>query len=104
MHCTKRYGPNCGNHLLRTSSAANVGADEDSDARRGEGLGHQVVEGLALLEPGLELGGHALQLGVAHLDEVVLDGVDRLGDRLQLTQDLAFADAEQSVENRRHCY
>ena len=27
---------------------------------RGEGLGHQVVEGLALLEPGLELGGHAL--------------------------------------------
>ena len=71
-------------------------------AHRGEGLGHQVVEGLALLEPGLELGGHALQLGVAHLDEVVLDGVDRLGDRLQLTQDLAFADAEQSVENRRH--
>jgi hypothetical protein len=50
----------------------------------------------------LNSAGHALELGVAHLDEVVLDGVDRLGDRLQLTQDLAFADAEQSVENRRH--
>ena len=71
-------------------------------AHRGEGLRHQVLEGLTLLEPALELGRHALQLGVAHLDEVVLDGVDRLGDRLQLTQDLAFADAEDSVENRRH--
>mgnify|MGYP003488662415 CR=1 FL=1 len=47
MHCTKRYGPNCGNHLLRTSSAANVGADEDSAARRGEGLGPCPAGGLA---------------------------------------------------------
>ena len=68
----------------------------------GEGLRHDVVEGLAGVEALLELGGHAAELVVAHLDEVVLDGVDRLDDGFELSQDLALADAEQLVDDGRH--
>ena len=68
----------------------------------GERLGHQVVEGLAVGEPLLELRGLRAQLLVAHRDEVVLDGVDGLGDRLELAEDLALADAEDLVEDGRH--
>ena len=71
-------------------------------AHGGERLGHQVVEGLALGQPLLELGRLRSQLVVAHRDEVVLDGVDRAGHRLQLAQDLALADAEQLVDDGRH--
>ena len=67
-----------------------------------EGLRHEVVEGLTLGEPLAELHRHAPQLVVAHRDEVVLDGVDGLGDRLELAQDLAFADAEELVDDGRH--
>ncbi len=43
-----------------------------------------------------------LQLGVAHRDEVVLDGVDGLRDGLELAQDLALTDTEELVKNGRH--
>ena len=71
-------------------------------ADRGEGLRHQVVEGLAVREPLLELPGHALELGVAHGDEVVLDRVHRTGHRLELAEDLALADAEDLVKDGWH--
>ena len=71
-------------------------------AHRGERLRHQVVEGLALLEPLLELLGHPLELGVAHRDEVVLDRVDGLGDGLELAEDLALSDAEKLVDDDGH--
>ena len=71
-------------------------------AHRGERLGHQVVERLARSQTLLELGGLALQLLVGHGHEVVLDGVDRAGHRLQLAQDLALADAEELVDDGRH--
>ena len=45
---------------------------------------------------------HAAQLLVAHRDEVLLDRVDRLRDRLQMAQDLPFADAEDLVDDGRH--
>ena len=68
----------------------------------GEGLRHQVVEGLPVGEPLAELVGHPAELVVGHLDEVVLDGVDGLGDGLELTEDLALADAEELVDDGRH--
>ena len=67
-------------------------------ADRGERLGQDVVKRLAVVgEPPLELVGHPAQLGVAHRDEVVLNGVDLLADPLELTQDLAFAGAKDAV-------
>ena len=71
-------------------------------ADRGEGLGHEVVEGLAVGEALLELVGHAAQLVVAHRDEVVLDGVDGLRDRLEPAEDLALAHAKDLVDDGRH--
>jgi len=71
-------------------------------ADRGERLGQQVVQRLAVGQPLLELRGHPLELLVAHRDEVVLDGVDGAGDGLELAQGLALADAEDLVENGGH--
>ena len=71
-------------------------------ADRGERLGEEVVEGLAVGEAGAELVGHRAQLGVGHRDEVVLDGVDLLRDGRQLAQDLALAGAEHLVEKSGH--
>ena len=59
---------------------------------------------LAVLDALLELDGHRLQLFVGHGDEVVLDGVDRLGDRFELAQDLALADAQDLVDERHAGY
>ena len=61
---------------------------------------HEV--GLAVLEPLLELCGHPTQLVVAHRDEVVLDGGDGVGDRIELAQDLSLADAKKLVDDGRH--
>ena len=66
-------------------------------ADRGERLGEDVVERLAVGQPLTELVGHRSQLGVAHRDEVVLDGVDLLTDPLELAQDLPFARAKDVV-------
>ena len=71
-------------------------------AHGGERLGHEVVEALALGQPLPELVRHALELCVAHRDEVVLDGVDGLRDAFERAEDLALADAEELVENGRH--
>ena len=69
-------------------------------ADRGERLGQQRLERLAVRVPLLEVGGLALQLVVAHRDEVVLDGVDLVGHPLELLEDLALADTEQPVHQR----
>ena len=63
----------------------------------GERLREEVVERLAVCEPLPELVGHRPQLGVAHRDEVVLDGVDLVTDPLELAQDLPFARAKDAV-------
>jgi hypothetical protein len=60
-------------------------------------LGEDVVKRLAVGEPLLELVGHPAQLGVAHRDEVVLNGVDLLADPLELAQGLAFAGAKDAI-------
>ena len=73
-------------------------------AHGGERLGHDRVELLAVRDPLLELDRHPLQLFVRHGDEVVLDGVDRLGDRFELAQDLALADAQDLVDERHAGY
>ena len=72
-------------------------------ARGGEGFGKQVVERLPVGVPLPELVGHGPQLGVAHRDEVVLDGVDLLADPLQLAQESAFARAKDAIDDRWHC-
>ena len=56
-------------------------------AHGGEGLGQEVVERFPVGVPLPELVGESAQLGVAHRDELVLDGVDLLADPLQLAQD-----------------
>ncbi len=71
-------------------------------ADRGERLGQQVVEGLAVGEPLLELVGHRAQLGVGQRGEVVFDRVDLVRDPLELAQDLAFARAQDLVDDGWH--
>ena len=71
-------------------------------AHRRERLRHQVIEALAVLEALPELRRHAAELVVAHRDEVVLDGVHRLGHRLELAKDLALTDAEDLVKDGWH--
>ena len=68
----------------------------------GEGLGKQVVERIPVGVPLPELVGHAPQLDVAHRDEVVLDGVDLLGNPLELAQDPAFACAKDTIDDGCH--
>jgi len=68
----------------------------------GERLGEQVIERFTVRVPLPELVGHAPELGVAHGDEVVLDGVDLLGDPLELAQDPAFAGAKDAIDDRCH--
>ena len=74
---------------------------EMSDAEL-QGMTAEFRERLAVAQAVAELGGHAAELVVAHRDEVVLDGVDRLHDGFELTKDLALADAEQLVDDGRH--
>jgi hypothetical protein len=62
-----------------------------------ERLRQQVVQGLAVFVPALELVGHAPELVVAHREEVVLDRVDLIGDPLELAKELAFASLKDAV-------
>ncbi len=68
----------------------------------GEGFGQQVVERFAVRVPLPELIGHGPQLGVAHRDEVVFNGVDLLADPLELAQDPAFAGAKDAINDGWH--
>ena len=68
-------------------------------AHRGEGLGEEVVEGLTVVQPGAVLSRQAPQLLVGHGDEVVLDGVDLLGDALEGAERLSLARAEDLVQD-----
>src|SRR6186997_1101863 len=66
----------------------------------GEGLGKEVVEGLAVGQALAEDVALAAQLLVGELLEVLLDHVDLLGDALQLLEDAAFAGTQQLVNDR----
>ena len=66
----------------------------------GERLGQQLVERLAVGVALLVLVGLRAQLGVAEVDEVLLERVHLDGDRLELLDDAAFAGAEDLVEER----
>ena len=69
----------------------------------GEGLHQQVVDRLPVGEPLPEDVGLRAQLGVGHREEVLLDGVDRVGDGLQAADHLALAGAQQSLQDHRWC-
>ena len=71
-------------------------------AHGGEGLGQQIIERFAVRVPLPELIGHRAQLGIAHRDEVVFNGVDLLADPLQLAQDPAFAGAKDAIKDGWH--
>ena len=71
-------------------------------AHGGEGLGKQVVEGLAVGVALLVFVGERAELGVGQAREVVFDGVDLVGDPLELTQKLAFACAKNLIEKGWH--
>ncbi|CAB4962724.1 unannotated protein [freshwater metagenome] len=58
----------------------------------------EVIEGLPGLIAVLVLLGELPQLRVSEGGEVLLDGIDRFGDRMQSSQDLAFSGAEDLVE------
>ena len=69
-------------------------------AHGGEGLGQQVVEGLAVGDAARWYRRSAPRSSSSVMaDEVVLDGVDLLGDGLQLAQDLALAGAQDLVDD-----
>src|SRR5450755_3967939 len=68
----------------------------------GERLRHQLVQRLAVGAALPELVGHAAQLGVAHRDEIVLDGVDLPGNPLELAKNLAFASTKDAVDDDWH--
>ena len=67
-----------------------------------ERLRQEVVEGLAVGVPRLELVGLLAQLVVAQALDVVLEGVDLCGQPLELADDLALAGAQDLVEDRGH--
>jgi hypothetical protein len=71
-------------------------------ADRGERLGQQVVERLALGEPGLEPVGLLTQLGVGQRGEAVLQRVDLRGEAGQLLDDPSLTEAQDLLEDRRH--
>ena len=69
----------------------------------GESLDDIMPEAFATVREAVtELVGHAAQLLVAHRLELVLDGVDLLGDGLELLEDLAFAHAKDLVDDLGH--
>ncbi len=71
-------------------------------ADRGERLGQQVVEGLAVGEALAEDGGLLAQLLVGELLEVVLEGVDLRGDACKALQDPALTGAQQLLDAQDH--
>jgi hypothetical protein len=71
-------------------------------AHRGERLGQQLVEGLAVGVPLPELVGHRPQLSVGERGEVFLDRVNVADDRLELAQRLALASAKDAIYDGWH--
>ena len=65
----------------------------------GERLGQQLVEGLAVGVALLELVGLGLQLGVGQVGVVVGERLDRVGDLVEPSEDLALAGTEESLEH-----
>ena len=68
-------------------------------AHHRERLGQQLVQRLAVGVALLELLGERAQLGVGEVDVIFFEAVDVIGDRGQPTDHLAFACAQQLVEN-----
>ena len=64
-----------------------------------EGLGQEHVEGLAVVESLAETLGLVAQLLVGELLEVGLEGIDLLGDALELLQGPALAGAKQLLDD-----
>ena len=71
-------------------------------ADRGERLGHELVERLAGLVAGAQLGGLAAQLFVGQLRVVLFEGVDGLHDLLKPPEDSSLAGAKQFLERVGH--
>ena len=71
-------------------------------AHRGERLGQQVVERLAVRVALAQLDGLVLELLVGERVEVVFEGVDRRRVVLQPPEGAALADAEDLFQNRSH--
>ncbi len=67
-----------------------------------ERLGEQLVKGLAVGVPLLELVGHRPQLCVGERPEVLLDRVDLADDGLEPAQRLALASAKEAVNDGWH--
>src|SRR5690606_35439361 len=67
-----------------------------------ERLGEQVVQGLAVREQLPVLVGQLAQLGVAHLEEVLLDRVDLIRELLELAQGLSLARTKDLIHDWRH--
>ena len=71
-------------------------------AHGGEGLGHELVERLAGLVAGAQLGGLAAELLVGELRVVLFEGVDGLHDLLKPPEDASLAGAKQFLERVGH--
>ncbi len=71
-------------------------------AHGGEGLGKEIIERFPVGVPLPELPGEVAQVGVAHRDELFLDGVDLLADPLQLAQQPSFASAKDAIDDGWH--
>ncbi len=68
----------------------------------GEGFRHELVEGLPVFDALLELGRLALQLLVVERGDLILQGVGRLGDVLELLELSPFAHAQGFVNDIYH--
>ena len=67
---------------------------------RGEGLGKQIVECLAVLVALLELVSHVAQFGVGELAVLLGKRLDLVGDGIKLLQGAALANAKDPVHDR----
>ena len=71
-------------------------------AHGGEGFRHQLVEGLAIVETLLELGGLALELLVIERCNLVFQRIGCLSDKLKLLDLSAFAHSQSFVNDIYH--
>ena len=85
-------------HVVRALPERALGGLADG----GERLRHELVERLARLVAGAQLGGLAAQLVVGELRVVLFEGVDRLHDLLEAPEDSSLSGAKQFLERVGH--